>query len=65
MQNTLIDEDELKAKLKYERRGDVVRFLQQNRIPYFYGKAGSPVTTLGAIESVLIGNTERESCELL
>ncbi|OQX38088.1 MAG: hypothetical protein B0D91_05190 [Oceanospirillales bacterium LUC14_002_19_P2] len=52
--NSLITEDQLKEWTKYARTGDVIRFLRDNKIPFWEGRGDSIVTTLEAINSRLL-----------
>ena len=47
----LLTEAELKEWTSYKHQGDLEKFLQEHRIPYFRGKGGKLLTTLGLIEN--------------
>ena len=48
----IIDEGALKAATGYERRGDVERWLRDNKVPYYRGRKGALFTTARLLESV-------------
>lgn len=63
--SNLVSFSDLKAWLGCKQDGDVERKLKDARIPYTYGIGGKPVTTLDAVNSVLIkdGKSPQETIE--
>ena len=57
----IIDEAQLLHRFGFERRGDLQKCLDRQRIPYFTGKGGKIVTTLQAINQVLIDNPKSDN----
>ena len=53
MNDELVTLDRLKTWLGYEKRGAVVRWLNENRVRWLPGKDGRPVTTVSAINAAL------------
>lgn len=47
----IIHEPELMAATGYERRGHLERWLRENRVPYFRGRAGVIFTTARLLDS--------------
>ena len=54
----LLDEDDLRQWVDYDRRSDLERWLRENGIRFRHGKAGKVVTTLTAVNTALAGNGE-------
>lgn len=52
--------DELKEKLGERQTRMVVKWLNENRIPWMKDRKGRPITTLSAIEKVLMREAEEE-----
>lgn len=52
MSNSIVDTEQLKSVLGYERPGDIERCLTKNGVRYICGKNG-PVTTTDAINAAL------------
>jgi hypothetical protein len=59
----LLNEEDLKNWLGFNRRLDLERHLQSIRIPYFYGRGGRIRTTTAAIDKALIGGRESSPIE--
>lgn len=64
---SLIDIEQLKLWSGYKRGNEIVNFLIENRIPYWQGKDGQPMTTLEAVNNKLLPDTstEREIAEFI
>jgi hypothetical protein len=54
MSNDLLSNDDLRAKLGEKQNQRVIRWLQENRIQFLYDAKRRPITTLSAIERVLM-----------
>lgn len=50
--SSIIREPELLAATGYDHRGHLERWLRDNRVPYFRGRAGVIFTTARLLESV-------------
>ena len=57
--SNLLTEEELKAWLNCERRGDLVRALDRAQIPYAVGVGGCISTSLGAIDGALLRSVSK------
>lgn len=55
--SALLNEDDLKSWTGFEQRKKLEAFLRQNKISYTYGKGNKIVTTQGAIDRALLGET--------
>ena len=51
---SLVTEEQLKEWTKYARTCDIIRFLRDNKIPFWEGRGATVVTTLEAINSRLL-----------
>ncbi len=51
----LLSQPELMEWSGFKQRTGLIQWLLDNRIPFFYGKGGTIVTTVSAINSPLIG----------
>lgn len=51
----LLNETDLLAWSNYTRRTDLINWLKDNGIKFFYGRGGSICTTVGAINHILAG----------
>ncbi|WP_299945872.1 hypothetical protein [uncultured Microbulbifer sp.] len=58
--STLLQEKELKAWLNCARRGDLVRLLDEAKIPYVIGIGGCISTSQGAIDGALLKSAETQ-----
>jgi hypothetical protein len=55
----LLNINDLKAWLGYERSADVVKWLERNEIKWYPAKGGEPCTTLTAINGRFLENSNQ------
>lgn len=59
--DTILNEDDLREKLKMKQRSKIREFLDINKIPYLLSSDGSVVTTLSSFNMRLYGNGTHEN----
>ncbi len=55
--------EKLKEFLGYERPSDVIKWLDNNHIPWLPAKNKEPVTTMSAINKAIIGDEDDDEIE--
>jgi len=58
--NNLLSFEQLKVWLGCKQDADVERKLKEHKIPYKTGIGGKPVTTIDAVNSVLLDSSKNE-----
>lgn len=61
--NNLVSFAELQAWSGYRQKSEIVKWLEKRRIMYETGKNGMPITTVAAINSVIVGSDKHDKPE--
>ena len=59
----LLSNEELRSKLDEKQNSRVVKWLQENRIRFLYDHKRRPITTLSAIERVLLNEQRTDEVD--